>query len=654
MSLSSAHAATFLASSETSEGGDVVEQIASTTVFPKFEGTPPSSAKLALTPVQLASFRVVRELVKIDNDSNGFFVFDAGPNYMIDGAIDGDLLRLNYRGPFPHDTPHADALKITDLGVIGSRPTRNWAYAVPLVHPVPKTGYLLVTAFIVPRVADDPVRKSYDDIVISVSEAQVLDQHIVAGKMLARPFTLKISASAMARWKTAPILVTGDDRGEPITDKLALAEQHSIAFDESDLNKHRERRCFEDWLQSVYSLGAWALERLHGSPSACASGPAHALSAPQIPITPTPEPPPNVDLTVYESTEIGGTDIADFELAMGLTFCGMSPLPSTSPDACTLRDREAIEAIGELSPLTLASLIERIDTYDSGTQPSGSALRLTTGNATLDTWLNESPERARNALDSAAAIARASDTRMQPSEPLNLRKRRDKVIKASCAEYKVHLDSIDEGWECVQKAKAKRGITTPRIAVTPQLQRGGVYALRGSGLEFDRLVRAWRNAGLSLPPGMSSAEFANLTYAIAHDGAMSGDNLGIVYLNDPDDRARTRRFPYGVSHILAPGAGGGDNAGHRGDWLHLRGLSVSSQDVLARVIMAALTDAHAEYRQERSRNGNVVRTYRRFIYRSDDADYVISNVRIVLGHNGMVITAYPLSHAQALQIRPDL
>ena len=69
--------------------------------------------------------------------------------------------------------------------------------------------------------------------------------------------------------------------------------------------------------------------------------------------------------------------------------------------------------------------------------------------------------------------------------------------------------------------------------------------------------------------------------------------------------------------------------------------------MLVQVIMTALTDPNAQYTQTRMRNGNIVRTFSYFLFRHNNTLYAIRNVRIVLGQNGMVVTAYPLRNANA-------
>jgi hypothetical protein len=74
---------------------------------------------------------------------------------------------------------------------------------------------------------------------------------------------------------------------------------------------------------------------------------------------------------------------------------------------------------------------------------------------------------------------------------------------------------------------------------------------------------------------------------------------------------------------------------------------VNGRELLIEIVMAALTDPQARFKQTRSHKGHVVRTFEYFVLRRGNAAHAIRNVRIVLGQNGMIITAYPLANARA-------
>ncbi|WP_207551958.1 hypothetical protein [Vibrio sp. 10N.222.47.A9] len=509
----------------------------------------------------------------------------------------------------------------------------------PLWRPIPKdVKYLLFTAYIVPWIT--PQSEWSDKVIVTVNEAAVYDSRIVAGWEIANPIDSDLSNEGLDELVQNSISVTSsplDNRG------IAFFEQRSVPFSD-DLNSHyRSKRCVEDFIAGVTTLSAWWWERLFGAPSICSSLPQPGLPVPQIDLVPVRNQPINVDLSVYEANEIQGGDVPDFEVAMGVQFCNDHPPTrrTGNPEDCTLADRDAIRLIGNLSPRSVRELIQNINDYHADSEAGAAApLDLTTGNAQLDAWMIADPERAANALSSAASIAQASDSRSKPDEPNNMRKRNKKVVKASCTEKNARREASEQGWECVTKAKSKLRRQGDAIAVPPQLQTGGRYYLAGRS-EFDMLVRTFLRPNPELPAGIRANEFAGLTAAIAHDGALTGDNLGIVYLNNPVNRGR-QRFPFGLNHIWAIGGGGGDQ-GHREDW---RALSVNSASDLTRVIMAALTDVHANYTQTRTIDGKVVRTYSRFSFMNAGRMTVYQNVRIVLRQNGMVVTAFPLNNAK--------
>ncbi|MDR6500238.1 hypothetical protein J2785_003394 [Burkholderia ambifaria] len=605
---------------QTAGDGGIVEQVANTMVFPAFNGELQPAGNLAVAAIgSAASVRSVKILVARDGSDANLFTMRAG-----DATIS---VRLSL-----------SALAVTFGSGIPPLTTESTVSTL-LWRPLPQdVKYLLFTAYIVPKTTAQ--LEWSDSVIITANEAAVHDASIVAGREITDPIRSGLSSEGLDRLRETAISVTSgalDNRG------VALIEQRSVPLTDEPGSHHRSKRCFEDYIQGITSLSAWWWERLFGAPSICSTQVPGQLPDPQIDLVPVRTQPVNVDLSVYEADEIRGEDAPDFEVAMGVQFCNDRPPTRRSGGAedCTLADRDAIRLIGELSPRTVRELLHRINDYHADSEMGAAApLRLTTGNAQRDAWLLADPERAANALSSAASIAQASDSRTRPDEPTNLRQRRNKVVKASCADNNATREASEQGWECVKKAKRKLKRQDDAIAVPPQLQTGGRYYLAGTS-EFDALVQTFLRPRPELPAGIRSSEFAARTAAIAHDGAPTGDNLGIVYLNDPVSSGR-QRFPYGLSHIWAPGGGGGED-GHRQDW---RVLSVDSPRMLTRVIMAALTDVNALYTQSRTADGKVVRTYRRFSFMADGRQTVYQNIRVVLRQNGMVVTAFPLKNAK--------
>ena len=619
-SVISAQSLRFMDSIQTTNDGGTIEQIANTMVFPAFEGELKPSDSLAVAAILNAeSVRSIKVLVPYDAPGAPLFTLRAG-----DLTISATVFDLYMSVILGSGTPPLIA---------------ESTLSKPLWRPIPEdVKYLLFTAYIVPWIT--PQSEWSDKLIITMNEAAVHDSRIVTGWEMANPIVLGLSNEGLDELIQSSISVTSstlDNRG------IAFFEQRSVPFSDSFSSHHRSKRCFEDFIQGVSSATLWWWDRLFGAPSMCSSMTQPGLPAPQIDLVPARNQPTNVDLTVYEADEIQGGDVPDFEVAMGVQFCNDRPPTrrTGNPEDCTLADRDAIRLIGNLSPRSVRELIQNINDYHADSEAGAAApLHLRTGNVQLDAWMAADPERAANALSSAASIAEVSDSRANPDKPSNMRQRKKKVVKASCAENNVKREASEQGWECVRKAKRKLNRQGDAIAVQPQLQTGGRYYLAGSN-EFRVLVQTFLRPGPELPAGIRTNEFAELTAAIAHDGASTGDNLGIVYLNNPVNRGR-QRFPFGLNHIWAPGGGGGEQ-GHREDW---RALSVNSISDLTRVIMAALTDVHAQYTQTRTADGKVVRTYRRFSFMNAGRQTVYQNVRIVLRQNGMVVTAFPLKNAK--------
>lgn len=606
---------------QTAGDGGIIEQIATARVFPTFWGQLRPSGSLAVAAIENAeSVRSVKVLVARDGSSTtDLFTLRAG-EATISARVSDTSLAVTFGTGSPPLTAETTTSKL-------------------LWREIPQdVKYLLFTAYIVPWIT--PQSEWSDKVIVSVNEAAVHGSSIVAGREIADLIRSGLSNEGLDELIQSPISVTS---GTPDNRGIEFLEQRTVPFSDALGSQHRSKRCVEDFIQGITSLTAWWWERLFGAPSICSSQQSGLQPDPQIDLVPVRSEPVNVDLSVYEADEIQGGDVPDFEVAIGVQFCNDNPPTrrSGNPEDCTPADREAIGLIGDLSPNVVRELIQAINDYNADSQTGAAApLHLATGNAQLDRWLLADPERAGNALSSAASIAQASDSRTKPNEPTNLRKRKKKVIKASCADNNAMRESSEQGWECVTKAKRKLKRHDDAIAVPPQLQTGGRYYLAGTN-EFNTLVQTFLRPGPELPAGIRSNEFAGLTAAIAHDGASTGDNLGIVYLNNPTNNSR-QRFPYGLNHIWAPGGGGGEE-GHRQDW---RALSVDSANVLTRVIMAALTDVHADYTQTRTADGKVVRTYRRFSFMNAGRQTVYRNVRIVLRQNGMVVTAFPLNNAK--------
>lgn len=505
------------------------------------------------------------------------------------------------------------------------------------------------------------MRELRGNMMIGMSEAAVHGTSIVTGKSIVSPIVLNAGTASLNRWAQAKLVPVSGLEQHDRNAHLAFVDQHSAPFDASIEFSIRDRRSLEDILAGFYNTTGRYFQLFFGRLDLSWADPRNLAPRRRINIVPThaPERPNAVDVNV--ATEIESDAPSDFALAMDIAFCNdaQRARANTSSDACTTEDHNAAEAIGELPVDMLRALIAQIDAANNA--GAGAAEDLRTGNRWLDAWLNQDWERANNALNAAIAIVGVSDIAQQEEQKPAKRKKKRKgnrasVVLASCdkpgddAQEDAQAESGGNPWqECT--ARARRQLNAPgAISNIPVVQGRGEYHLRRTP-GFDELVRQFRNSGKTLPPGISGEQFGGMTRAIARDAAQTGDNLAIVFLNDPRalGNGNRDRFRFGLEHIWAPGGGGGENGGHRTDWTTLPGLlQIDRQETLVDVIMAALTDPHADYRQERGHNGNVVRTYRRFNYEQrPNRVYTLTNIRIVLGQNGMVITAYPLRGARS-------
>jgi hypothetical protein len=647
----------FRVSSETLENGVQFTQHVNATRFPAFEGSSLESTKNELPGVNaLNALRSVRILMPLDDRRRANFVMTAPHSGVLAGDVNGATATLQYAGPLLSGNPNPFLIIDTRVPVSANASQSAWTERVPLSRPVSTNAtHVLITAYVLPRLGGAPPAAGSANFVIGIDEAVVWGDQVVASASLASNIILALDDSVWANWQQLPIRggsyasLNAMD-GLPHAD-AAIVEQRVLPLLGDGNGRRRERRCVEEFL---YAWGRHILEVAFGDSGLCSFDPiphnSPARQLPLIDITPLDEPPPAAAMVPYEALARDERENA-FDVAVGMVFCNdnhENPAESQS-DACTIADRDAISAINELSLNQLRALRDQAAGIGSSSQ--GGLPPLHTGNVALDRWLNADRERANNLIDAVAGVAHQSDAGADPTEP-GKKKRNRRLLKVSC----IDMQSAEDGreadetpWQqCARRGKAKLNDSAAIAAVTPRVQMGGGYHLRGTA-EFERLVRSFLNSEKTPPIGLLGAEFGRHTRAIAVDAAETGDNLGLVFLNDPAERPGNtqRRFTYGIEHIWASGAGGGDNDGHRGDWNQLPGLPVNSRELLTDIIMQALTDGHADYMQQRQRNGNLVRTFRQFTFRQGDTTYRITNIRVVLGQNGMVITAFPQAGARA-------
>lgn len=645
-----------------STGARIVQRV-DTTAFPQFQGERPAPPSADAPCVNSGHLRAIRALVP--RNSNDLFAFAPadGSLYLTAGLYNHHLI-VEYGGASvgPSTAPfrNADGQAQWEGGT-----KHRWWLTTQLGGKLSeKATHYLVTLFVSPRFDGVSLRERMVNLAVTVNEATVQGMNVVAGQSLANSVLLAVDDDAWTRWQQQP-LRTGLARnaeGEPLalpgafTSRLPFVEQRTIDFNNEPGIRRRDKRCLTEIAYTLSNLlFPTVLEMYLGRADLCSLDPHPnqdiGRALPLVEVVNREDVPPIVESTVFEAMAVEASDLGAptaFDAAMDIQFCNAFHPQAEENQACTDTDRRIMGAIGDLTPLEIDELLAAIArTFDPNQAGVGS---LRTGNDELDRWLNADLSRAANALNAAQAVVRVSDARDEPNEPVKSKKKKKrKLLKASCTEAAKSdpdPDSGDPFQECVRKAKRSTGETGPVVALAPHVVDDQRFHERGTP-QFNRLVTEFRNSHRGMPWGIAENQFATFTAAIARDRAPTGDNLGLVFINDPAQRNATERFRYGVEHIWAPGLGGGDNAGHRGDWQTLRGLSINSRDALIQLVMTALTAPTARFTQARTNSGNIVRTFQYFVFVHGARAYAIRNVRIVLAQNGMVITAYPLRDARA-------
>jgi len=646
-----------------SNGVRVVQHV-DTVIFPRFEGSRLSSSAPDVPGIEAGQLRAIRAVTPRNGDSSLAIVSPDGAASIVVEFYKRHV-RIGYRGP--------SISQSTDPFVQSGNETawryNRWERIVSTGGPLSADAtHFVVTLYVMPRTGDKSQAKGKGNLVVTVNEATVQGMRVVGGRMLVDKATLTVDEANWSRWRQGPLRagVLPDNESETenplgaMTRRALFVEQRTLDLRTDEAVHRRDKRCVSNAVYEMSNLLLPALLEVYfGRADLCSLDPHpnNDIAAP-LPLVEVTDPrniPRIPEPTVFEAAALDPADLgyADaFDAAMGIEFCNTNHQAGADEHPCTDEDRRESAAIGDLTPQAIDELLAQIARmYEPDQQ--GTA-RLRTGHADLDRWLNADLVRAEQALIRAKSIARLSGAAAEPTEPIKKKRKKagddskTKVLKASCTIQKQETGSGDDEYRvCVRKAKKKlrrtEGETGEFVALTPHIDDGARFHLRNTP-GFTALVREFLNTSGNAPNGMSNDEFTRFTAAIARDTAQTGDNLGIVYLNDPAMK-KTDRFKYGVEHIWAPGKGGGANAGHRGDWEdNLAGLSVNTRPMLTELIMAALTDPYAQFTQTRAPNGNVVRTFQYFTFRHGQRMYAISNVRIVLGQNGMVITAYPLGN----------
>lgn len=653
----------YRARTETLSGGlRVAEQVDAVT-FPQFQGTPTASSNPDAPGVGAGQARAVRVLLPNKGGQTFALALPDHAGYINVNFYNHDVA-VEYSGP---------SVSASASPFLGADPgfwiagESKWAryYSAPS-ELTRKSSHFLLTLYVIPRLDENARTPGTPNLVLTVDAATVSDMHIIRGRSLADNIALAIGDDDWSRWREKPIhagmlpldSLTGPrDLPEKFARRLPFVEQRTIALHDDPNEHHRDKRCMTDVAYHFTNVQAALLEIYFGRSDLCALDPHPnqdiGAALPLVEVAELADIPRVLEPTVFEAAALDPAQLRAedaFDAAMDIQFCNSNHPQAASDEACTDEDHRAAASLGELSPERIDELLAQLARMFDADQPGTAMLR--TGNEALDRWLNADLIRAENALNAAQATVHVSDARDAPKEPIKEKKKRKKVklVKASCVQPALDQAASDDGFQrCIRDAKRSLRETENVIALTPAVQSTddiNRFHLRGTP-QFDRLAREFRNTGRGMPRGIAENEFPRMTAAIARDGAPTGDNLGFIFINDPALRGGAVRFPFGVEHIWAAGGGGGDNAGHRDDWTGLRGLPVNSREMLVQVVMAALTDPNAQYTQARMRNGNIVRTFGYFLFEHNNALYAVRNVRIVLGQNGMVVTAYPLRNANA-------
>ncbi|WP_143751082.1 hypothetical protein [Burkholderia sp. HI2714] len=523
-------------------------------------------------------------------------------------------------------------------------------------------------------------------ILVTFNQAQYNEagKLIFIGKNLtSKQFVYKVDGYTINQWMSLPVIASSSKsafdgnfdafvRNIPATvnptDQYFGENESVILF--SHLAKKpasREARGIgEDIWQCLSTFGLWCLERFGGAPTIDA--PSHEMLVSEI-VTSQPQRSNRTELTPYVSEEISPprrlSNREDVQLAMDELACGKSdPSDISSPQECSVEDEQATSVFTNLSLNEMQSLRQALHDYADALQWGAAAAPIVnTGNGIVDQWVLQNPGRAEGLLDSLIIIARNSSAIDKPTTKGAVRNRK-KAIKAQCVSNS-RQEVEGEGWECVKKVAKMKGGSTERTGLPPTLNKGGVFYMSTDGAQagnFNVLIREVSNSGLA-PAGYTSENFRMMVSAIARDGAPAGLNRGVVYLMNsvnPNRHANQGvRFGFGIAHILSPGPTeeqrrrgitSGPDIGHREDWARL-GVNndAAGRALLARIIMAAISgsDAPLSSPPRVSSNGfNYARTYGSITIGNGLHYDTYTNIVIVIGSNGNVITAYPTRNSR--------
>ncbi|KJF86554.1 hypothetical protein [Photobacterium leiognathi] len=580
-------------------------------------------------------------------------------------------LKLQYIGTANdvwHPTSHSGSITY-DESFIPYRRVISWPFDIALSKSV-ESDYIQFSIYLLTEQAKSNLNAP-SNIAISISEANYDPSTGViqtGDKVLNDAIYLNADSYTLNQWLNYNILVNSNrnSTSSPFfstTHYLNALKPYSQAYNNigniiytSDTvvplneNRPRNKRCIEDIIYGISSFGIYVLERIFGAPSLCGiSQDNNQIDGIQRNNNAIPS---NVDLESYEAIEQSiNNDDDGFNVAMTNLACGDNPHSDVNESNCTDSQNRAINLIGDLTREEVIQVLHILQEYNNDVATAG-ATPLPDINID-DSWLRnyilENPIEAEGLLTHASVLMSSSRASASGGpELISFRNRKGEKrniapILGSCAERSITLDGSNN-LKCIKKVKKKLGKNEHDKIITPpaNTQIGGRFYQRHSQ-PFHGLATQLVNSYVPLPPRYTINDIFNYVWGIAEDGMRSGNNLGIVYLPDPQflsDRDRlNKRFSYGLYHIWSTIEGG-----HRRDW---EALGITNRDMLATMLMAALSNTTSDVENRASpRNGSSVRTYGNIQFTYNNQQYTVTNLRIVIGSNGMVITSYPIRNTK--------
>lgn len=580
-------------------------------------------------------------------------------------------------------------------------PGNQYVYAQAILKPIAqnvqeavKDGYAFVTLTFIP----DDIKQSYglpENVLLTLNAAKLTDSVVKVGvPLLDKAIWIQSDPYIMKAWESNNIFVASGDKQStsyPLSSDILdsytdvnpyIGSELSKQYNNIVLFKHIVLDSFknnspDDWavVQSDFlsrqkkcwsSVGSfwsrvWHFITFRGmaptfnnAPNECANDSEIMNEIPSDGIQIIPEQnielddTINVDDAMLYNTDTNDAD--DFDDAMNVLACNSDRNSTASQSLCSLTERQAIHAVGDLTADTVYRLLGEVSTYlNDSAQGATAPLSVHSDNSALDLFINQNPEKAESFLHSAANLIINSEP--SPAELISLRprkgeKRKTGVIVAACSKK---LDNLTPK-ECIDKVKVVTKQYAKKIALPPRLTTSDHYYESGSPA-FSQLVNRFINSRMPVPPGMTESNFATYTAAIGWDAAPAGRNVGIIYLPNPTflthSQRTKQRFAYGLEHIFS-----GNEANHEVQW---RRVHVNSQQAVLRLVMNAVTNRDNQFTLLRSISGdNQARLYENVTYVDGRWHRTISNVVVVVASNGMIITAYPTASSKVTEISDEI